>query len=1228
MKIKGLEIEKKMNDFLLEEMVKCLNVGKPHARLYHQSFNNFIEHGIKSILMPKNGFIVESKITKNKGSVMVDMTKFHITDYRLAAIPGLDIQEATHNFKTYAKKLMVDLTQYTYQFKLDSVFDIKPTQIKINNVNIGRIPIMSGTKYCDKNIDGRSADYTINGRVKHIVSSHTSIENKILCVNDEVVLHSRSKTNPMLLSATYIKELDGQMVVRCPAIFKRNTVDPTIHKHIPFILLLKGLGMKTDREIFTNIVGSHHNNVEFCKAVENIIDKYYQNKKDSENTFFEQTIYYVRRGANFNKNLRNLQSSNYSKTKTPNSMTESDLYLKTLIDQNTDMSVVKNCMTAYPDYKAMKFIRNKNRLRYDFIPHIDEPHYTYKKSLFVKALYLCEMMRKDIEVKLEINAPTDRDNFKFKRFMMQNELLTGTFNRGFMLLLRDIREKFKGEMTKCRKRIENKTSSLVISDHICPTRITHTFTSAFNNQKFYVSNNRSVEAVVMEIPATNLVERNSIQRRIKPIIYDEKNRVSHKARLLHESVAGFVCPAETSDGANTGINNHLALTTEFTTYYDPQHIKDWLVNNRKKYCIFPNICQQYVRIIINGVNHGSVVDYIKLFNDLKYLKNTGKFHRHVAIILNYRNQELHINTSAGRMTRPLMKVKNNRPLLSNGILQNAFLKSDTYADFLCHCGDGIEYVDVEEQLNALIALDRDMLNNNMCMFTHMEIHKSLLIGASVIHTTIPHCKPGPRVMFQSSQIKSSLGIPEPSYRKNMTAKHMNVLQNVQRPLYNSMTAEHMGHLTGQNIVVAICCYTGFNMEDSIIINKRLTDTKMLQSTLYNSIRVDTKNVFNKKEKICIPAIKKYKQSKYMNLDENGIIKIGSTVSENDIIVGKVTPTDNDEFKDTSVFAKRGHNGYVDRILHIDTSSHTNERCVVRIAKVHSSTVGDKLSSRHGQKGVIGAVLNSRDMPRCDNGIIPDLIINAHSFPSRMTLSYQVEMLKSIVAIKYAKTLDAAIFSALNLYDTQKELEDMGMNKFGTYPMTNGMTGERMHVRIAVGGVYYQVQKHMVHKKRAEAPKHRTQMDSYTRQPRNGRAKGGGLRFGEMERDGTIGHGTAHFLNERLMKASDETIVYICRDSGEISAPKKIRDKIMGYQCDTCKSSKITCTKSHYETKLMYDKDGVSYYKCPCCERCENIKKQGYCTDISKVSMPYPFKLMGQLVQMCNLKPKYKISSLI
>lgn len=1221
-----------MNDVLLEQMVELLNSGEPHARLYHQSFNDFIEHGIPSILMPRNGFIVESNIKKDsaKELVMVNMTKFHITDYRLESIPGLNLQEATYNFKTYEKKLMVDLIQNTYQFQLDQNKDVKfiPKQIKINNVNIGKIPIMSGTKYCDGKINGRSSDYTINGRVRHILPFHTSVEDKILCINNEVVLHSRSKTNPMLLSATYIKELDGQMVVRCPAIFKRNTVDPSIHKHIPLILLLKGLGMKTDREIFMSIVGKHHNNIEFCKVIENIIDKYYKNKKDSEKTFFAQTIYYVRRGANFNKNLRNLQSSNYSKTKTPNSLTESDLYLKTLIDQNTDMSILKHCMTAYPDYKAMKFIRDENRLRNDFIPHIDEPHYTYKKSLLVKAQYLCEMMRKYIEVKLQLNTPTDRDNFKNKRFMMQNEFLTGTFNRGFKLLLQSIRKKFKEDMTKCRKRKKKNTSSLVISDHICPTRITHTFSSAFNTQKFFFSNGRSGEGIAMMIPATNPVERDSIFRRFKPIVYDENNRVSHNARLLHESVVGFACPAETTDGQNTGINNHLALTTEFTTYYNPQHIKSWLAGNHKKYCILPNTCQEYFRIIINGVNYGSVVDYIKLFNDLRYLKNTGNFHRHISVVLNYENQELCINTSAGRMTRPLMKVKNNRPLLSNGNLQSAFLKSKTFDDFLRHCGDGIEYVDVEEQLNALIALDRDMLNTDECMFTHMEIHKSLLIGASVIHTTIPHCKPGPRVMFQSSQIKSALGIPEPSYRKNMIAKHMNVLQNVQRPLYNSMTAEQMGHLTGQNIIVAICCYTGFNMEDSIIINKRLTDTKMLQSTLYNSVRVDVKNAFNKKEKICIPAVKKYKKSKYINLDENGIIKIGTKVSENDIIVGKVTPTDDDEFKDTSVFTKRGQSGYVDKIKCVNTSSHTNERCIVRIAKIHSSTVGDKLSSRHGQKGVIGAVLNSRDMPYCDNGIIPDLIINPHSFPSRMTLSYLVEMIKSVLAIRYAKTIDAAIFSALHLYDTQKELEDMGLNKFGTYPMTNGMTGERMRVRIAVGPVYYQVQKHMVHKKRAEAPKYRTKMDSYTRQPRNGRAKGGGLRFGEMERDSTIAHGTAHFLRERLMKSSDETIVYICKDSGEISAPKKIRGKIMGYQCDTCKNSNVTCAKSHYETKLMYDKNGENYYKCPCCDRCDNIKKQGYCTDVAKVEMPYPFKLMSQLIQMCNLKTKCKISSVV
>ena len=344
------------------------------------------------------------------------------------------------------------------------------------------------------------------------------------------------------------------------------------------------------------------------------------------------------------------------------------------------------------------------------------------------------------------------------------------------------------------------------------------------------------------------------------------------------------------------------------------------------------------------------------------------------------------------------------------------------------------------------------------------------------------------------------------------------------------------------------------MEDAILLNKASVERGFARSTYYRPVITEELRYSGGLiDEISVPDkdVKGYKTEKdYRLLEGDGIIYPEAVIAEGDVVIGKTSPprflSSLDEYnlttssrRESSMTIKHGEKGIVDFIL-LTENNEGNKLVQVRLRDQRIPEMGDKFTSRHGQKGVIGLIIDTEDMPYSASGIVPDIIFNPHGIPSRMTMSHLIELIGGKVGSLAGRYIDGTAFESEQHVDLRKELARMGFREDGTETFYNGRTGEMLKAQIFVGDMYYLKLKHMVSNKvhaRARGP-----IQLLTRQPTEGRAKEGGLRLGEMEKDTFVSHGVASLLKERF--DSDKVAVPVCIKSGLIGYYDKRKDRLV------------------------------------------------------------------------------------
>jgi len=582
-------------------------------------------------------------------------------------------------------------------------------------------------------------------------------------------------------------------------------------------------------------------------------------------------------------------------------------------------------------------------------------------------------------------------------------------------------------------------------------------------------------------------------------------------------------------------------------------------------------------VYVNGRLIGTHPDHAALVAELRKRRRGGKLSSQVNIAYVDGTNEVVINTDAGRARRPLIVVKGGKPSLTDKEIGKISAGSVTWEELIEK--GFIEYLDSDEEENALIAIAPEDVTKD---HTHLEIDPLLMLGISSAILPFPQYNASPRNTMGSGMIKQAIGFYASNfkYRADTRAHLLHYPQVSLSKTDATGTAGYDKRGAGQNFVVAVVSYYGYNMEDAFIINKASIERGLGRSSFFRSYEAEERrypggqvDVFELPDQ----EIRGYRREEdYMNLGEDGIIEPETDVSSGKVILGKTSPprfleevseygVSREKRRDTSITVRYGEKGTTDMVL-ITESVNGNKLVKVRVRDQRIPELGDKFASRHGQKGVIGMIANQADMPFTADGVVPDLIINPHVIPSRMTVGQMLEMIGGKAASLEGARVNATPFSSDSESELRALLHKNGFKHNSREIMYNGVTGEMIQAEIFIGIAYYQKLHHMVAGKmhaRSRGP-----VQVLTRQPTEGRAREGGLRFGEMERDCLIAYGSTMLLKERLLDESDKYVMQVCEECGSPAVYDRLRSSVY---CSLCgRDIEIAEVEVSYAFKLLLD----------------------------------------------------------
>ena len=839
--------------------------------------------------------------------------------------------------------------------------------------------------------------------------------------------------------------------------------------------------------------------------------------------------------------------------------------------EKTDIATSKNAIEyiskriAPGMLEEFQIKRAETLLDWGLLPHLGKQPENRKE----KIQFLGEAACKLLELKLGWIQPDDKDHYGNKVIKFAGQMLADLFRTAFRNLVRDM--KYQLERSGQKRGINAVSAAIrpgIISDKL-------------NNAIATGNWGRGRVGVTQLLDRTNYLSTLSHLRRVQSPL--SRTQPNFEARDLHSTHFGRICPSETPEGSNCGLVKNLALSAIISVSVPSEEIIEKLYELGTDYFtdVKDSVKKDGTRIFVDGKLIGYHKDGEKLASSLRELRRSNKINSHIGISIHIPEQEgatkrLYVNCNAGRVLRSLIIVKDGKSTLTPDLLDKILKKLVSWND-LIRMGV-IELIDANEEENCFITFDDKHIKKH----THTEIFPSAILGAGASIIPYPEHNQSPRNTYESAMAKQSLGFSTPMMNTSTYVRQHSMLYP-QTAIVTTRAMELLGlekRPAGQNCVVAVLPFDGYNIEDAIVLSKSAVERGLGRTLFYRIYESESKQYpGGMRDNFEIPNaddnLRGYKGEKsYRLLEEDGIVASESRVSGGDILIGKTSPprfmeeyreldTSGPYRRDTSIGVRPSETGVVDTII-LTQSSEGGKMFKVRIRDMRSPEIGDKFASRHGQKGVVGLLAKAEDLPYTADGISPDVLINPHAFPSRMTVGMMMESITGKAAAIRGRKVDASAFVGEKVDEVKSVMKDAGFKYSGKEIMYDGRTGKQFPVEVFIGVVYYQKLHHMVADKiHARA---RGQVQMLTKQPTEGRARGGGLRFGEMERDCIIAYGASMILKDRLLDESDKSDIFVCERCGLV-AYHDIKQR--RFYCRVCdKKGKVSSVSVAYAFKLL------------------------------------------------------------
>jgi DNA-directed RNA polymerase subunit B len=810
--------------------------------------------------------------------------------------------------------------------------------------------------------------------------------------------------------------------------------------------------------------------------------------------------------------------------------------------------------------------RAETLLDWGLLPHLGK-HPENRKE---KAQFLGEAACKLLELKLGWITPDDKDHYGNKVIKFAGQMLADLFRTAFRNLVRDM--KYQLERSGQKRGIN------AVAAAIRPGIITDKLNNAIATGNW----GRGRVGVTQLLDRTNYLSTISHLRRIQSPL--SRTQPNFEARDLHATHFGRICPSETPEGSNCGLVKNLALSGIISVNVPSEEIIEKLydLGTVHFFDAKDDLKKDGTRIFVDGRLIGYYKDGLELAESLRDLRRNSKIHPHVGVSFHKSDENedatrrLYVNCNAGRVLRPLIIIKDNKPLLTQDLLDKISKKLLSWTDLLRM--SVLELIDANEEENCYVTLD----DKDTKKYTHLEVFPPSILGAGASIIPYPEHNQSPRNTYESAMAKQSLGFSTPMMNTS-TYVRQHLMLYPQVPAVNTKAMKLLGledRPAGQNCVVAVLPFDGYNIEDAIVLSQASVDRGLGRTFFFRIYDAEAKQYpGGMRDSFEIPNaednIRGYKGERaYRLLEEDGVVASESPVKGGDILIGKTSPPrfmeEYREFessgpyrRDTSIGVRPSETGVIDTVV-MTQSNEGGKMYKIRARDMRIPEIGDKFASRHGQKGVMGLLAKAEDLPYTAEGMSPDVLINPHAFPSRMTVGMMMESICGKAASFRGKRFDGSAFVGEKMDEVKKVMDTHDFKYSGKEIMYDGRSGKAFPVDVFIGVVYYQKLHHMVADKiHARA---RGQVQMLTKQPTEGRARGGGLRFGEMERDCLIAYGASMILKDRLLDESDKSDIFVCERCGLVAYHDVKQRK---YVCRVCgDKAKVSSVSVAYAFKLL------------------------------------------------------------